>query len=173
MYSLSRKLFLLSIVLFLGLGSFCQQKAGVQPYPKIVGYASVVHPIVSIDKNKTTFNFTNSYTVGFPFGLNLLKSDRYGFSFELVPFIKAENGTSRVYNFLFHPGLMCRYKNGFTIISRVALETGGRYGFTENFSKVFFKKDNVSYFVAMPLLLRFGNNLPPSVGTALQIGISF
>jgi len=48
-------------------------------------------------------------TITFPFDLNLLKSNKFGFSFEITPFIKAEDSTSKTTNILFHPGAMFRF----------------------------------------------------------------
>ena len=138
-----------------------------------MGYASFIHPIVTFDKNGSTFNFSNSYTVGFPIGINILKSDKIGFSFEITPFIKAQHDSSKVSSILFHPGVMFRFKHGFTIIGRLAFETAGRYGFTPVFNKVLIRAKNVNYFVAMGIPVRMGNEKPISVGVALQLGVSF
>ncbi len=163
------------LMLFIFSGSFCfsQTQHSENVYPKTVGYASFVHPIVTFNKNGSTFNFSNSYIVGFPMGINILKSDKIGFSFELTPFIKAQDGTSKVNNLLFHPGIMFRYKHGFTIITRMAFETSGRYGLTAVFNKVVIREKHVNYFIAASVPCRTGNNLPSSVGIALQMGVSF
>lgn len=122
---------------------------------------------------ETTTNFSPVYTVGFPTGINMLKSDRIGFSFEVTPFIRAENGNARVYNVLFHPGVMFRFPHYFTINARLAFETSGRFGFTPVLSQVVKRNKNSSFFVAMPLPVRFGNNAAASAGCGLQVGVSF
>ncbi len=142
-------------------------------YPQVKGYFAVIHPIITVDKEHTKFNFSDTYTVGFPIGINILKSNYIGFSFEVAPFIKVENGTDKVSNVLFHPGILFRYKNGFTFIQRLAFETHGRYGFTAVINKVFLKQKEVSYFIAAPFPVRFGNDKPVSISPAFQIGISF
>ena len=142
-------------------------------YPRTVAYMSIVHPIVTAYSNETVYNFENDYTVGFPVGINLLKSDKIGFSFEITPFVKTANGTSSVSNFLFHPGLILRYPKGFSINNRMAFETSGRFGYTAVFSKVIAKTKMNNFFVAMPLPLRFGNNKPMSVGMVIQVGLTF
>ncbi len=153
--------------------SFSQQVNLVPVYPKIVGYTSILHPIVTFDKNGSTFNFKDSYTVGIPVGINILKSDEIGFSFEMVPYIKSENGTDKVSNFLFHPGIMFRFKDGFTFLTRIAFETSGRYGLTPVLNKILLKGENVNFLIALSVPFRFGNDKPPSVGLGLQFGISF
>jgi hypothetical protein len=150
------------------------QEVPVPPvYPKTTGYISVLHPILTIDKNTSTFNFTYNYTVAFPVGINILKSDKIGFSFELAPFIKADKHSDKVTNFLFHPGIMFRFKHGFTFIARAAFETAGRYGITPVFNKVIMKSKGVNYYLAVPLPVRFGNDHIPSVGAGFQIGANF
>lgn len=142
-------------------------------YPKPVGYISFVNPIVTVDKKGAVYNFTDGYTIGFPCGINVLKSDKIGFSFEVTPFIKFSDSISKVSNVLFHPGIMFRYPRGFTFLTRLAFETSGRYGGTLVFNKIVYRANLNNYFVAMPIPFRFGNNKPPSVGVALQFGVTF
>ena len=153
--------------------SFSQQANAGQAYPRIIGYASVSHTIVTFDKNGSIFNFSGNYTVGFPFGINILKSEKLGFSFELTPIIKAENGTDKVSNFSFNPGIIFRLKHRFAFTTRMAFETSGRYGLTPVLSKILFTKNNINYFIAVPLPFRLGNDKPASLGVGLQLGISF
>ncbi|MEI6582282.1 MAG: hypothetical protein WCO43_01720 [Chitinophagia bacterium] len=142
-------------------------------YPKTTGYISAVHPLVSLDKNGASYNFTNYYSVGFPCGINILKSDRIGFSFEVAPFLKVIGSSSKTNNLLIHPGIMFRRPHGFTIVTRLALETAGRYGTTLVFNKVFYKTAMNSYWFSVPIPVRFGNDLPASIGMALQLGVTF
>ncbi|MGX7668443.1 hypothetical protein [Flavobacterium pedocola] len=152
---------------------YAQKDSVAVNFPQIKGYFSAVHPIVTIDKQHTKFNFTEDYVVGFPTGINIIKNEYFGYSFEVVPFIKAENGKDKVSNVLFHPGLLFRYKHGFTFITRLAFETAGRYGFTVVFNKVVVKSKNVNYFIATPIPIRFGNEKPVSIGAGLQFGATF
>ncbi len=158
-----------------GMGTAYAQATPVQPalYPRVVGYFSVVHPLMTFTHSETTTNFSPAYTIGFPTGINILKSDRIGFSFEITPFIRSENGNSRVSNVLFHPGLMFRFPHYFTINARLAFETSGRYGFTPVLSQVVKRNKSSSFFVAVPLPVRLGNNQPVSAGFGIQAGIGF
>lgn len=142
-------------------------------FPRMAGYVGLVHPLVTYSDAGTTKNFENGYTVGMPLGINLWKSSKVGFSLEIVPFIRAENGTSKTSNLLIHPGILYALGNGFTFAGRAAFETGGRYGFTPVLNKVVKKNRNSSYFVAVPLPVRFGNNHPASATVGLQFGIAF
>lgn len=142
-------------------------------YPRIAGYVGIVHPLVSFDKDGTHTNFGTSYTVGMPVGINLWKTGKVGFSFEVVPHIRAENGTSKMSNFLFHPGILFALGNGYTFAGRAAFETSGRYGFTPVLNKVIKKNKHNNYFAALPLPVRFGNDRPSSFAIAFQFGIGF
>ncbi len=142
-------------------------------YPRATGYISVVHPLVTQDKNGTTYNFNGAYTVGFPFGINILKNDRIGFSAEVCPFIKSTDSLSKVSNVLFHPGIMFRYPHSFNVIARLAFETAGRFGTTVIFNKVFYRTSINQYWVSVPIPVRMGNNAPASIGIGLQFGITF
>ena len=163
----------LALILIGCIKSLAQEKPITSGYPKVVGYIAVIHPIITFDKKGHTTNFRDSYTVGFPTGIHIIKSDRFGYSLEVVPFIKSEDGTSKVYNVLFHPGLLFRFPKGWILYTRMAFETAGRYGFTPSISKVVYKTRNNNFFVTVPVPLRFGNDKPASIGLGLQMGLTF
>lgn len=147
-------------------------------YPNVKGYMSFIVPIVTINKDKTTPNFKESTTIGFPVGVNVYYSDRFGFSFEFTPSIVAQKpskgpGSSKTSNLLIDPGTMFRFNHGFTIITRLAFETQGRYGFTPVFNKVYLRTKAVNYFIAGSLPVRFGNLQPASIGASVQFGFTF
>lgn len=151
-------------------GTFAQTN---QIYPRIAGYIGVVHPIVTFSSDGTHTNFKDSYTVGMPIGINIWKSAKIGFSSEIVPTIRATGSSSKVSNVLFHPGILFAMGNGFTFVGRAAFETSGRYGLTPVINKTVKKNKRSSYFVAIPLPARFGNNQPSSFGIGFQFGIAF
>ena len=68
---------------------------------------------------------------------------------------------------------MFRFEHGLTIISRLAFETQGRYGFTPVINQIYARTKDINYFVALSLPARFGNDLPASVGLNFQIGFIF
>lgn len=161
---------ILLIFLFIQLSLKAQQK---QDYPCVGGYVGIVHPLVTFGNGGVHTNFENSYTVGMPTGINIWKSQRVGFSVEAVPFIRVENGTSRMNNFLFHPGVLLALGDGFTFVGRAAFETSGRYGFTPIINKVIKKNANSSYLIAVPFPVRLGNNMGSTAGVALQFALAF
>lgn len=142
-------------------------------YPRMVGYLGVLHPLVTWNETGRETNFDRYYVVGFPIGLNLWKTKKLGFSLEVVPAIRAENGTSRVSNMLFHPGVLVNLGHDVTLASRLAFETSGRYGFTPVLSKIVRKGPTNNYFVALPLPVRFGNDHAASFTVGFQFGIVF
>ena len=99
-------------------------------FPKITGHAGIVHPLVTLSDGNTSYNFNNSYTVSFPVAVNIWKTNKIGFSFEAYPTIKNENGSHKMANFTFHPGILYRFSPTFTFAGRAAFETSGRYGVT-------------------------------------------
>lgn len=151
------------------------QKIKTKPtYPKVVGYLSFILPLETLSAGKFTPNFSHhTSSIGFPVGVNVLYSERFGFSYELTPTIKASGGSSKVSNLLIDPGTMFRFDHGFTIITRLAFETSGRYGFTPVFNQVYARSKAVNYFVALSLPNRFGNSDPYSLGLNLQLGFTF
>lgn len=142
-------------------------------YPKVTGYVGILHPIVTFSDTKPNFNFDGHYVVGMPTGINIWKSAKVGFTMEFVPTIRAENGTSKVNNLLFHPGVLLALGKGFTFAGRAAFETSGRYGFTPVLNKTVIKNRSSSYFIAMPLPVRFGNDKTTSFTIGFQFGIAF
>jgi hypothetical protein len=161
------------LILLVTISSNLKAQQPKTDYPRVVGYISVVHPIITAYDNETVYNFKNDYTVGFPVGVNILKSDKLGFSFEITPFIKSVNGNASVNNLLFHPGVILRFPKGFSINNRMAFETSGRFGYTAVFSKVIARTPMHNFFVAMPVPFRFGANKTFSIGAGLQVGITF
>ncbi|MBO0354921.1 hypothetical protein J0656_12930 [Muricauda ruestringensis] len=142
-------------------------------FPITKTYFSIVHPIVTFSDSGRNFNFDSGYTVGFPTGINFLQSEKVAFSLEFVPFISAEDGTSKVSGLLFHPGVIYRNIAGFNFLTRLAYNTNGRYGITAVINRPIVKRDKVNYFLATPIPIRFGNELPTSVTFAFQFGILF
>ncbi len=170
---MKKQFLILFIFLIASYFSFSQQENPEPGYPKIVGFASILHPLVSVDKNGNTFNFKNSYTIGFPVGINIIKTSKIGFSLEIVPYIKSAKGIDQVSNLLIHPGLMFLLKRDYKLIMRMAFETEGRYGLTPTLNKTLIKTKNINYLVAASAPLRFGNEKPPSIGLSFQFGICF
>ena len=144
-------------------------------YPKMVGYMSFVLPVVVINRDKTTNDFESikTFAIAFPIGLNVLYSDKFGFSYEISPTIQAGNGTTKTNKITFQPGPMFRFKDAFTIISRIAFETTGRYGVTPVFNKIFKQTKLANYFTAVSFPARFGNSQLPSIGVNVQFGLIF
>ena len=161
------------ILLFLAL-LFCDITLAQQTgYPRVTGYASVTHPIATWNTDGMSYNLEDNYTVIFPIGLNLMKSERFGFSFELAPSIKADRNSAKVTSILFHPGAVFRFDRGVGLNARLAFDTNGRFGFTPVFTKTVIRRKDHSYAVSLPFPFRFGAEQPFSVGSGLQLGVSF
>lgn len=169
-----KKSSLLLFVALIGLiPFFAKAQTSLEVYPKINGYVGILHPLMTFSKSETTFNFKDSYTVGMPIGINIWKSEKIGFSFEIVSTIKSDSQVSKVSSILIHPGVLLRLKKGFTFAGRVAFETSGRYGFTPILAKVIKKYKDHNYYISMPVPVRFGNNHEPTVTVGFLVGIGF
>ena len=142
-------------------------------YPKITGYFSVMHPIVTISSEETAVNFRDYYSVNFPTGINIWKSAKIGFSFEIAPSIKTDDGISKVNSVLFHPGVLVALGHGYTFAGRAAFETSGRFGVTPIITKTVIKNTNSSFYVSLPFPIRFGNDHPATFTSGIQLGIAF
>ena len=142
-------------------------------YPRITGYVGIMHPIVTFGNDGAHTNFDGAYVGGLPTGINIWKSPKIGFSLEFVPFIRVADGTGKMNNLLFHPGVLVSLGHGFTLANRVAFETSGRYGVTPVLNKVIKKSKDCNYYVAIPVPARFGNDQPSTVGVGFQFGIAF
>jgi hypothetical protein len=170
-YRVLFKVIRIALLLFVSQTTHAQQAPN--NYPRVAGYFSIVNPIATWNKYGFHTNFSDVYTVGFPMGINILKSDQFGISFEIAPFIRTENHISKVNSVLFHPGAMFRFGHGFTFIGRLAFETNGRYGFTPVLNQVIKRSKNSLLFISVPFTARFGNNTPASLGAAVQFGVGF
>ncbi len=140
---------------------------------KLVAYVGIVNPIVSLSSGTITPNFKDSYQVGMPTGINILREGHLGFSLEMVPYIKVASGNSKMSNFLFHPGVLFPIGKEFTFIARAAFETSGRYGLTPVLSKVITHGQAGKLFLATPFPVRFGNEQKISIAAAFQFGYIF
>lgn len=161
-----------SLLLLVGIFWFTDSQAQ-NNFIRTSGFFGIIHPLVTLSSLETVVNFRDNYVVGFAFGANFWKTNKTAFSIEMIPLIKSENGTSKMYNVLFHPGLVFDVGNGFRISARAAFETAGRYGFTPVFTKTIYKAKSNSYYIAFGLPARFGNDKPGSIGTAIQFGTAF
>jgi len=142
-------------------------------YPRIAGYFSVYHPIETLSGGTFTGNFGNVYAVSFPFGVHILKSDHFGVSFEISPCIRTQNNSSKVSSVAFNPGALFRFTHGYTLVTRLAFESSGRFGFTPALIKILKKGKDCNLFTAVALPARFGNNQASSLSSGLQLGFSF
>ncbi len=147
--------------------------SGNHTYPEIKGYVGIVVPIYTFSNDGNRFNGKDYFTIGNPWGINIWKSKKFGFSFEFTPLLRFSNTENKVANILFHPGVLCRLGHEYTLIGRVAYETSGRYGFTPIINKVVKRTPHNTFFVAALLPVRFGNDHAPSLTAAFQFGIGF
>lgn len=160
------------LAVFFASTAYSQDNAVSNDFPlKVTGYFGIVHPIATLQKGEVKMNFDEAYTVGIPVGINVQKSPKMGYSFEIVPTIKTDKQESKVSSIAIQPALFFPLRNGWTVVSRLSFETSGRYGFIPVLSKVIYRGKNPVSFV-LPFPVKFGNNEPVSFGTAFLVTIS-
>jgi hypothetical protein len=153
---------------------FSQDKPNPTEPSRLAGYFSVLNPLVKFSGGETSNNFSDGYVIGFPSGFVLMgKSNKAGFIFELVPLIQFSEGSSRMANLVFNPGVQFHYPKGWNFNALLSFETSGRYGFTPVLSKTIKTGEFSSWFVTVPMPVRFGNDSPGSLEFALQLGVAF
>lgn len=171
-----KKIAIFVIVLFFVISNevFSQDKPNPTEPSRLTGYFSVLNPLVKFSGGETTDNFSDGYVIGFPSGFVLMgKSNKAGFIFELVPLIQFSEGSSRMANLVFNPGVQFHYPNGWNFNALLSFESSGRYGFTPVISKTIKTGQYSSWFVTVPMPVRFGNDDPGSLEFALQLGVAF
>src|SRR5207253_877041 len=101
----------------------CYAQQAEHVYPEIKGYAGIIAPIYTFSSDGDAANFRNSSVFIFPAGINIIKSEKIGFSFEVAPVFKADKTVSKISNMIFHPGVIFRLQKGWAAIARIAFET--------------------------------------------------
>jgi hypothetical protein len=173
-YYMKRKIISIIGVVALLIGSaYGQDRTQSSQFPlKINGYFGVLHPIATLQGGKVTTNFGDTYTVGFPTGINFQRYSGMGFSFEIVPTIKSNRLGSSVSSVAIQPGITFPLKKGWTFVNRVSFETTGRYGITPVISKVIIPGKNHPISCVVPIPVKFGNQQPASVTAAVLFTVA-
>ncbi|NJN33626.1 MAG: hypothetical protein HC817_04600 [Saprospiraceae bacterium] len=136
----------------------------VQPDAKVSSYIGIVHPLVTFQGGKKpAINFDGFYQVGVSTAVIVKRSPKFAYNFEIIPFVRRQNGTARLANVLFHPGVTFFLKNNYSFTSRIGLETNGRFGFSTVFGKTVWKGKFNNFSVVVPILFRFGSTTNPLV----------
>lgn len=160
---------LLLILFSLGyLGSSFAQNNGQSKSSLMSGYIGTALPAASFVDGEFTSNFNSSTSIVFPIGLNLKKSDKFSFSFELDPLLSLTRDSSLISNLAILPGVLLHQKN-VTYGIRAGFETNGRYGLSFSLLKSLIKRENFNIILGIPLDLRTGNKAPHSIDTGLIV----
>ena len=151
--------------------------SGINAQNTIGGHFGFIQPIVTFQDGDTSDGF-DPYTVGFPIGVTVRKSEKFAFDVEIVPFISSVDNAegdsvTSVNELLIHPGLLWGLGNSYTFGNRIAYETqSGRYGITPLLNKGF-KIGETNVFAEFVLPLRVGNDQDFSVTAGLHFGVGF
>jgi hypothetical protein len=143
-------------------------------YPtKIGAYIGIVHPIITLQDGKATFNFDGFYQMGITTAVIIRKHEKYAFNLELVSFVRSQDGQARTNNLMIHPGVTFFLKKNYSITPRLGFESSGRFGPTVIFTKKMFQWGAHPINFNLVNLFRFGNNVKFSYTTAINLTCNF
>ncbi|KFD38301.1 hypothetical protein AT05_10880 [Schleiferia thermophila str. Yellowstone] len=142
----------------------------VQREIRIGAYISCVTHLYETMGQKHAFLPLQSF--GVPVGINLWFDRDIAFSIEFVPDVGV-GGHILMDNFLFHPGFIRSLSDRANIALRLAFDTSGRIGLTPVLGYKLFSINQSSVSLSIPFPMRFGNGLPASFATGVQLGWGF
>lgn len=139
------------------------------PATGIGGHFGFMHPIIIASQGKTQILFKDFYTVGFPIGITIKKSENFFFDAEFVPFIDKNSKVT----LLVHPGALFPLGGNFTFGTRAAFEINqDMYGFTPLINKAFPLKNGGALFAELVFPVRFTQNTTITI-IGLHLGVGF
>jgi hypothetical protein len=168
-----QKLFFTALLFICCYAGLSAQEKPPEFVPKISGYIGIVHPIVTFGAARPVYNFTDFYLVGMTTAVIVRKHPKYAYSLEIVSFVRAQDGTSKVGNLMVHPGVTFFGKNNFAITPRFGFESAGRYGPTLVLTKKMVQLGPHLLNFNFVNLLRFGNSAKASYTVAINLTCGF
>lgn len=163
---MSRRIFPLVALLFVfSLPGFAQSNVG--------GHFGVVFPLVTHADGDTS-DITDDFSVGFPVGLTLKKTQRLAFDLELVPVI---HEAGKAVDLTVHPGVLYGLGNNYTAGLRAAFEVDrAAWGVSPLLNKSFPQKNGTALFAEVVLPIRYvsdGADHTTAISLAVHFGIGF
>jgi hypothetical protein len=140
---------------------------------RLGGHFGAVFPLVTRTAGETT-TITDDFTIGFPMGITIKKTDKFAFDLELVAGV--QNDPLNV-SLTIHPGVLFGLEHGYTFGARVAFDVNAAsWGFTPLLNKAFDKGDH-ALFVEAVLPIRFQEDSlgdsQTSIGFGIHVGVGF
>ncbi|WMJ74698.1 hypothetical protein RCC89_16210 [Cytophagaceae bacterium ABcell3] len=137
--------------------------------PRVGGYLGVVTSMF-----ETTFEAPDSRilplrSIGIPFGVNFWLHEKLAFSIEFVPILSIQAENFRTEGLLVHPGLIWNLSEKTSFSGRVAFESNGQFGFTPIIARSLYTGKYSSYSIAIPVPVRFGNQMPANMAVGLVL----
>jgi len=141
---------------------------------RLGGHIGVVLPLFT-HGNGTTTTLTDDFTIGFPVGITVRKSDTFAFDLELVPSL--QNDPLHV-DLTVHPGFVVGVGDGWGVGLRAAFDVNRpSWGFTPIVNHGLLKVLNgETLFGELVVPIRFqdaGAGVFTSIGVGVHIGIGF
>jgi hypothetical protein len=163
------------ISLSLAIAALVITPSNLQAQNQLGGHFGAVVPLVTWADGETT-TVGDNFTIGFPMGLTLKKTDKVAFDLELVPSIQNEPLSVSL---TVHPGVIFSLPQSFAAGVRVAFDVNAAsWGFTPLLAKAFPVNDGAyAFFVEFDLPIRFQEDefgeSRTAVTMAAHVGIGF
>ena len=164
---------LIAVMTVAALGGPAASRASAQN--KVGGHIGFVLPLVSRANGETT-TLSDDFTIGFPVGITVRKSETFAFDLELVPGV--QNKPLHV-GLTVHPGVVCGVGGGWGAGARLAFDVNeASWGFTPILNHGLLKVGSDStLFGELVLPIRFREDGRrksfTSVGFGVHIGVGF
>ena len=141
-----------------------------QAQDKVGGHFGLVFPLVTRTGGETT-TIGNRFSIGFPIGITLKKTDTIAFDLELVPSIQR---TPYAVGLTVHPGILYALPNDLTAGLRLAFDVNqASWGFTPLLNrKLADLEGGCTLFGELVLPIRFQDK-NTSIGLGVHVGIGF
>jgi len=128
-------------------------------------FGAVVAPLVSSKDNSSIFD---NFSIGFPMGITVKKSDKFAFDLEIVASIDSDPLSTGL---TIHPGVLWGLSNNFTFGLRFAIDvTGDAWGFTPLLNKGF-PYGGYTLFAEAVAPIRFSQDVSGDNDTTIGLGI--
>ena len=140
---------------------------------KLGGHFGFLLPLAThLDGNTTTI--ADQFSIGFPMGITLKKTEKVAFDLELMPMIHSD---PQEVGLVVHPGVMWMLNHQTSAGIRMAFDLmDSAWGFTPMVARHFMMTEGTTFFTEVSLPIRIhemDGNKKGSVGVELHFGVAF
>ena len=156
----------------LGAIALCVGTSAASAQNRLGGHFGAVFPLVT-HVNGETVNIGDDFSIGFPMGITVRKSDAWAFDLELVPTLDPNEDSPIAVPLTIHPGVLRSFGGSWTGGLRMAFDIGGAsWGFTPLLNRGF-NAGGQAVFIEFVVPIRFQDDDIGDTHTAVTFGIHF